>query len=70
MSTLLSSYTLLSRVAPVPGKFSPAALQLQPRKQPAVASMALPWVPCKQSRAPLFVCHAQKNTYNIQPGGK
>jgi hypothetical protein len=67
MSTL-SSYTLLSRAAPLPGKFSPAALQ--PRKQPAAASVALPWVSFKQSRAPLFVCHAQKNTYNIQPGGK
>ncbi|TVU49882.1 hypothetical protein EJB05_01221 [Eragrostis curvula] len=64
--SMLSSCTLM-RLAPAPGKFSPAAT-LRLHKQPAASSLvALPWAPCKESRSrtSLFTCHAL--VYNILP---
>ncbi|KAJ1270693.1 hypothetical protein BS78_06G071200 [Paspalum vaginatum] len=76
--SMLSSYTtclMMSRApAPAPPVKLPRAAAMQPHKHPAATALALPssWAPAgkhKQSgRAPLLVCRAQKNTYNIQPG--
>ncbi|OEL19274.1 hypothetical protein BAE44_0019707 [Dichanthelium oligosanthes] len=68
--SMLGSYTLLSGARPLPGKLSHQALQLRKPLAASVALPCVPFIPCKQhSRAPRFVCYAEKNTYNIQPGG-
>nr|CAB3452296.1 unnamed protein product [Digitaria exilis] len=60
----VGSYTLLSQ-APAPGRSSRAAVQAA-RRQTAASVVALP-SKLSRSRAPLSVCHAQKNKYDIQP---
>ncbi|CAL4905666.1 unnamed protein product [Urochloa decumbens] len=67
MSMLMSSCALLS-LAPAPGKFSPAVLQLrtkQPAAPPSAVALPRPAPRYNVSRALRLVCHA--HTYDIPP---